>query len=84
MTEETLRRIIRGEVREIVREELVPIREEMRAGFARITEALTFLASCWPGTMPGRKSHVAREVEKILSADRLPAPEFVTSEVVDP
>ncbi len=31
-----------------------------------VGDALIYLANCWPGTMPGHKSHVAREVEKIL------------------
>lgn len=74
MTEETLRRVIREECRSVIREELAPIKaqldgleQEVRSGFSRVTEALTFLASCWPGSMPGHKSHVARKIEEILS-----------------
>ena len=44
------------------------VEKEVREGFARVTNALSFLANCWPGTMPGRKSHVARKVEEILTA----------------
>ena len=44
------------------------VQKEMGEGFARVTNALSFLANCWPGTMPGRKSHVARKVEEILTA----------------
>ena len=40
----------------------------IRNAFARVSRALVYLANSWAGTMPGRKSHRAREVEEILFA----------------
>ena len=34
----------------------------------RLGDAIMVMANNWPGTMPGHKSHVARKVEKILTA----------------
>lgn len=42
-------------VRGIVREEIRPVRD-----------ALIFMASRLPGSVPGRKSHVVRKVERIF------------------
>jgi len=57
------------QIREIIREESLTrddIREVVREELEPVKDALAFLASCWPGTIPGRKSHVARKVENIL------------------
>lgn len=67
---ERIQSVVRGEVRTIVRDELKPIiqrldRVEQRLD--RVGDAVVHLANCWPGTMPGRKSHMAREVEKIIT-----------------
>ena len=62
-----------------MREELKPIEKRLdgvekrldgvETGIGRLGDAVMFLTNCWPGTMPGHRSHVAREVEKIIKPD---------------
>ena len=41
--------------------------DAMEVAVGRLGDAVVYLANCWPGTMPGRKSPVAKQVEKILT-----------------
>lgn len=77
-TLDQLREVIREElagepfqeaVRSVVREELEPLKKDvggLKKDVGSIKKALVFMADRLPGSAPGRKSYVAREVEKIL------------------
>ena len=55
---------IRIMLRQELRQELAPIKVRLDA----VEEAIIILANQGPGTTTGQKSHVARQVEDVLSA----------------
>ena len=65
----TLRRIIREEVRAPVREELEPLHKRLdviERWLDGLANAIVFMAEQFPGTMPGKESHVVAGVKKHL------------------